>query len=161
MGKKIIVKGADFSVNGFRSPVSGSLTIYNYALSLIADGDNYGNINTSSYPKRGATTVAVFIPLGAKVTIKGLKPDSNTGLRFDGCYYSSSTIGHSTVVGDMHGGSSSTDDMFMYNADGSNNEVTFTNTYGDYWFIFGFAKGSTKSDDVVVSNYSLTYEYIV
>ena len=51
MGKKIIVKGADFSVNGFRSPVSGSLTIYNYALSLIADGDNYGNINTSSYPK--------------------------------------------------------------------------------------------------------------
>lgn len=161
MGKKIIIKGADFSANGFKQIISGSLSAANGALSILSNSDTYGEVGSNVRNNRGYTTTAIFIPKGAIFTLKGLKPGSDTGLRVDGCYYSSSETSNSTVVGDLHGGTTDSSDLFLLNADGSSDGVTFTNNYGDYWFKFAFAKGSGKSDNFTAGNYNLSYEYIV
>lgn len=101
----------------------------------------------------------ILVGANNSIVIKGLT-SGNYPLRVDYAYTTSAgpnpTEAWDAVVGLGNGGDTS--NYFPLNADGSNDSITITNTYGgDYYFFFAFA-GVEKSEILQASTYSLKYK---
>lgn len=159
MGKKLIIKGADFSENGIASIVEGELTIKQGQFSLLSNSDSYGNFSENTdYKTRAGSKPLIYLEAGAKITFSGLSKLGSPSLRIDGCYFDSEDGGHAHIVGDMHGGSTQSTDLFLYNAEGTSDTCTITNTWGSYWFRFAFARGASKDQNITDG---ITLDYII
>lgn len=161
MGKDLIIKGADFFANGIVN--YKALNFINNALSVTSSG--YGAIGGAS-PVRGCisevsngTPVAILVPTGKAIKIKGLKginPATTEALYLDYVYYASETMTHENAVGTCSNYDSS--NFFPLNHEGAD-EIVIQNTYGnDYYFAFA-AKGA-NGGNILSASYSLEYAII-
>lgn len=149
MGKRLIIKGANFSENGVSDIEEGDLTVVLGTLSVLT-GENFGRHNydsanggTYSSNQRAVAYNGVYVPAGVDITLSGLNQLGSPALRVDGCYYNNEDCEQAHVVGDIHGGADA--DIYSFNADGANDSITIRNIWGDYWFKFAFARGSQKN----------------
>jgi hypothetical protein len=116
----------------------------------------FGNMTTDNRSNRLASD-PVFIPNGKTIILKGVV--KTNPLFMDGCYYSDSSANNDSVIGDIHGGGTSSSDIYQI-APNENNEIVFKNTFGsNYYFRFGF-KGQNDSILTPASEYS-PLQYII
>ena len=159
MGKKLIIKGADFSENGIPSIVLDwqNLSIENSGINLIPSNTAYGQ-NTSDQEKTRKRSVNnIYIPAGGRLHIKGLKSNSGTTLRFDACYYITDARNNTdgNVAGTLSHGVSA--NYFPMNSDGSKNEVVVENTTNNgYYYGFVFC-ALNKTGNISSKSFTLMY----
>ena len=152
MGKKIIIPGADFSVNGI-APEEITLALTQYGID-ITNSNTFGDNNTGG-TQRMRVINNILIPDGSSIKIKKLKgfDGQQTVLRLDYCYYNSETRSHSTAVGSYS--NKVTANFYTLN-ESLADEIVITNNYGqDYWFGICFKKNDNSNIDV--SKYPLVY----
>lgn len=169
MGKRLIIKNADFSANCMSSKVN--ISIENYSLSLVTSADLGYRGSAEAAAIRMSATIdgkPVLIPSGATVTLAGLRGvDGNQSpLRVDYVYYrnndvipilaNSGSTPNPNAVGALSNGVSS--NYYPLNSDGSNDAVEITNTHGqDYYFCFAFR--GLSNQNIYASNYTITLTY--
>lgn len=159
MGKKLIIKGADFSENGIPSIVLDwqTLSYENDGINLVPSNQAYGQ-NTSDNPTKRLRSVSnIYIPAGGKLHVKGLRSVSSYPLRFDACYYITDARNNTNgnVAGTLSHGVSA--NYFPMNSDGLKDEVIVENTYNSgyyYGFVFCSLDKST-----VINNKTYTLKY--
>lgn len=160
MGKKLIIKGADYSV-------WEEMHLENKGMSIV--NGQAGYIVTTGTPYRicgfkDDAFTFITIPAGKSMAIRGLKGESGTeyALRFDYVYGTcDKSVIKASPSSNLPGvvGTASNyvaTDYFPINTDGEES-VVITNNYGsDYNFAFLFA-GPTKNESLTYTNYTIKY----
>lgn len=169
MGKNLIIKGADFSENGF---------IVGYKHLAISNRWYYTTATNAGYKgiinnKRLSSTIdantndinnGILVKAGQSIVLRGLKGvnGQKAPLRIDFTYANTSTTLYksnpSTIAPNVIGTASNYDaeNYFPINTEG-NDTVTIVNTYGaDYYFVFSFA-GPTKDETLNSADYNIEY----
>lgn len=166
MGKKLIIKDADFSANAIETGSDYISFVANQHSLSIVTGDVGNMIDSTNNAKRlaltGASSRPILIPSGSSMTIKGLKGTSGTSeaLRLDFVYYGNNDAipvvpnGQGTpnvnAVGTWSNYVSA--NYFGLNT-GDADSIVITNTYGrDYYF--AFACKTASGGNTPASSYS-------
>ena len=141
MGKKLIIKGADFSINAINSEREAHPTIEQGVINIQSGAPTQGDYKNGSdagTTKRLRVTSGslVYIYAGESITLTGLKGSDGTSgaLRIDGAIYSSQSPSHSTILHTLNGDST---DYYKFNTDGGET-FTMVAPYSGY-YAFAFA----------------------
>lgn len=162
MGKKLIIKGADFSQVAVDGRVIGILDSSKLELNgiTIITGDasygNYGSANTKRMRVKAGSLVPV--ELGQSVTLSGLKGVSGSLTALTMCiviYSSNSSPSASTVVGGSNAGEST--NYFNLNSSELADSLTWENNIGNGYLSFCAAIGTEHTDVINLSNYRIQY----
>lgn len=151
MGKKLIIKGADFSENCIKNP----LPLEQGLIDIIPAEAEFGENMDVNMEKRMRTVNNLLIPSDAAVVISGLKGlnGSRSALRLDYCAYTSNERTKQACIGTGSNGFS--DYYFPYNSSEKGNSVTIHNKYHqDLYFGFTIASGDNKDVSISNSDYS-------
>lgn len=149
MGVQINLKDVNFGNSGF--------TFYEATLeqggpNVVVGSPNFGNLDGATATKRLKALPIVYVEEGQTVTFYGLKgknaADNDCTLRVDGVAYSQKeSPSHSTAVASISNSSSS----FFHLNDDLNDECSWVNHIGSYWFVFGFGSDHTNETSEVIT----------
>lgn len=151
MGKKLIIKGADFSEYAVSKTVE--LEIEQNGINMLSNTETYGenSVSTSpNFPKRVRTITNIQLELGQSVRIRGLKGLNNDGLALvvGAIWYSRDERSNTAVVGTLY---DTYGTYFPLNTEGEDS-VIFVNNFGNYYFGFTFA-GPNLNEGISASDY--------
>jgi hypothetical protein len=161
MGKKLIIKGADFSENGMPSVVLDwqNLSIENGGINLIPSNTAYGQNTSDQQSTRKRSVSNIYIPAGGRLHIKGLNSNSNKTLRFDACFYITDARNNTggNVAGTLSNGISA--NYFPMNSDGSKDEVVLENTANNGYYYGLVFCAINKTDSISSLTFTLMYAF--
>lgn len=156
MGKRLIIKGADFSENGMESRELNSLPLVKQ-LALDLTGNSSGKVFgwqiQPGAQTRCSASQLIFVPNGAKLILSGTKL-----FRFDYCWYSQSyqlenytaasesaiQAAHPYVLGSYSNKVSS--NFFGVNTSGADSVVIVNNTGADCYYLIAAAMQNTSEE---------------
>lgn len=149
MGVQINLKDVDFGNSGF--------TFYKANLeqggpNVVVGSPNFGKLDGASETKRLKALPIVYVEEGQTVTFYGLKgkdaDNNDCTLRVDGVAYSQkNNPSHSTAVASISNSSSS----YYHLNDELNDECSWVNDIGSYWFVFGFGSNHVAATSVAIT----------